>query len=274
MAGREVTLPAPATRVVALTAGDVEIIYALGAGDTLVGRGQYCDYPAEALDVMSVESGNETNIEQIIALKPQLLVMSQMAQTEDQIRQLEDAGIVTYVSYAQDIEGTYTAISLLGQLLGKNTEADTVISNMKSVFADVHDKAMAASGGEQKSIYFEVSPLEYGLWAAGTGTFMNEIAGLLNMHNIFDDVSSWAEVSEEQVLERNPDYIMTVGMYYGDGPTPVESILARPGWENITAVKNKAILDLPNNELSRPGPRLADGAQMLYDFVYGGGSAS
>ena len=56
-------------------------------------------------------------------------------------------------------------------------------------------------------------------------------------------------------------------MYFGEGPTPVEEILSRPGWENVTAVKNNAILNLQNNELSRPAPRLADGAKMLYDFV-------
>ena len=70
------------------------------------------------------------------------------------------------------------------------------------------------------------------------------------------------------MLERDPDYILTVGMYFGDGPTPIESILARPGWENVAAIKNKAILNLTDDELSRPGPRLADGARMVYEFVY------
>jgi iron complex transport system substrate-binding protein len=71
------------------------------------------------------------------------------------------------------------------------------------------------------------------------------------------------------VIERNPDYILTVGMYFGEGPTPIESILGREGWTNMTAVKNSAIINLTENELSRPGPRIALGAQLLYDFVYG-----
>ena len=114
MTGREITLDAPAERVVALTAADCEILYALGAGDLLVGRGEYCDYPAEVLDVPSVQSGYETNIEQIIALEPQVLLMSTMAQTEEQVQQLEAAGIHVVVSDAQDIEGTYTAINMIG----------------------------------------------------------------------------------------------------------------------------------------------------------------
>ena len=268
MTGREVRLDGPATCVVSLTASDVETLYAIGAGGALVGRGEYCNYPPEALDVQSVQSGVETNIEQIIALEPQLLLMGTMAQSEEQLKQLENAGIVTFVTDAQEIAETYTAIELVGCLMGRDAEAEGIVGTMKDVFADLNVKAMEA-GGEQKTIYFEVSPLEYGLWTAGTDTFMNEVAELLNLKNIFDDVEWWAEISEEQVLERNPDYILTVGMYFGDGPTPIESILGRAGWENITAVKNEAILNLTGDELSRPGPRLADGAQALYEFVYG-----
>lgn len=265
MTGREITLDAPAERVVALTAADCEILYALGAGDLLVGRGEYCDYPAEVLDVPSVQSGYETNIEQIIALEPQVLLMSTMAQTEEQVQQLEAAGIHVVVSDAQDIEGTYTAINMIGTLTGKQAEAASIVESMQKAF----DEIKANAGDGTKTVYFEVSPLQYGLWTAGSGTFMDEIANMLGLTNCFADVTGWGEISEEQVLERNPDYIVTISMYYGEGPTPEEEILSRTGWENVTAVKDGKILNLQNNELSRPGPRLADGAKAMYDFVYG-----
>ena len=98
---------------------------------------------------------------------------------------------------------------------------------------------------------------------------MDEIAAMMGLKNCFSDVEGWAEISEEQVLARNPDYIVTISMYYGEGPTPVEEIASRAGWENVTAVKDGKILNLQNNELSRPAPRLAEGAKALYDFVYG-----
>ena len=265
MTGREITLDAPAERVVALTAADCEILYALGAGDLLVGRGEYCDYPAEVLDVPSVQSGYDTNIEQIIALEPQVLLMSTMAQTDEQVQQLEAAGVRVVVSDAQDIEGTYTAISMIGELVGRQAEAASIVESMQKTF----DEIKANAGDGTKTVYFEVSPLQYGLWTAGSGTFMDEIANMLGLTNCFADVTGWGEISEEQVLERNPDYIVTISMYFGEGPTPEEEILSRTGWENVTAVKNGKILNLPNNELSRPAPRLADGAKALYDFVYG-----
>ena len=265
MTGREITLDAPAERVVALTAADCEILYALGAGDLLVGRGEYCDYPAEVLDVPSVQSGYETNIEQIIALEPQVLLMSTMAQTDEQVQQLEAAGVRVVVSDAQDIEGTYTAISMIGELVGRQAEAASIVESMQKTF----DEIKANAGDGTKTVYFEVSPLQYGLWTAGSSTFMDEIANMLGLTNCFADVTGWGEISEEQVLERNPDYIVTISMYYGEGPTPEEEILSRTGWENVTAVKDGKILNLQNNELSRPGPRLADGAKAMYDFVYG-----
>ena len=264
MMGREVTLDEPATRVVALSAADCEVLYAVGAGDLLVGRGEYCDYPAEVLDVPAVQSGMETNIEQIIALAPQVLLMSSMAQTEDQVKQLEAAGIKVVVSDAKDIAGVYTAITMIGALTGHDADASAVVSGMQGTL-----DALAARAGELegKSVYFEVSPLQYGLWTAGAGTFMDEIATMLGLTNVFADTTGWAEISEEQVLEANPDVIVSIAMYFGEGQTPVEEILARPGWQDMTAVKNGDILNLQNNELSRPGPRIADGAQALFDFV-------
>ena len=96
MMGREVTLDAPAS--------ECEIVYALGAGELVVGRGEYCDYPAEVFDVASVKSGSETNIEEIVALEPDVLITSAMDQDQDVIAKIEEAGIKVVECYAQDIK--------------------------------------------------------------------------------------------------------------------------------------------------------------------------
>lgn len=264
MTGREIILEEPATRIVALTPSDCEILYAIGAEEMLAGRGEYCNYPPEVLDVPVVQSGANTNLEQIIGLKPQVLLMSTMDQTEEQAEALEAAGIKVVVTDANDIEGVYTSISMIGALMNKEAEAEAVIASMKKTFAEVSTKT---KDFKDKTIYFEVSPLEYGLWTAGSGTFMNEIAEMIGLKNCFADITGWGEISEEQVLERNPDYIVTIAMYFGEGPKPEEEIMSRKGWKNVTAVKNGAILNLQNDELSRPTPRLADGARILFDFV-------
>ena len=265
MTGRKITLDAPADKIVALTPSDCEILYALGSGGTLIGRGEYCDYPASVSSVPSVQSGADTNIEQIIALKPQIVLMSAMAQTQEQIAALENAGIIVVVSDAKDIAGVYTAIELIGAITGKNDEAAGIVSQMKASFDDVSAKS---TGKGEKTVYFEVSPLAYGLWTAGKGTFMDELASMLGLTNAFADVDGWAEISQEQVIERDPDYIVSITMYFGEGPTPVDEILGRDGWQDMKAIKNKSILNADSNEISRPGPRLPDAAATLYSFIY------
>ena len=263
MAGREVVLEKAAEKIVALEPSDCEILYYLDALDRLVGRGEYCDFPAEVMDVPSVQSGYETNIEEIIALEPEVVIMTRMAQTEDQVNALEKAGIKVIMTDAQDIEGVYTAIELIGKVVGRETEAQNTIDYMKSEF----DAIKATALDEEKTIYFEVSPLEWGLWTAGNHTFMNEIAEMMGCKNAFADAEGWAEVSEEQVIAADPDYIVTITMYFGEGQTPEEEIAARPGWENIKAVVNGNIIDIQDNSLSRPSPRLVDGARALYGLV-------
>lgn len=263
MYNREITLDEPATRIVALTPSDCEILCALGGEDTLVGRGAYCDYPESIQALPALQTGAQTNIEEILALEPQAVLMSDMAQTEEQVKMLEENGVKVILSDANDIEGVYTAIRMIGALTGKNAEAEALTSDMQSTFSEI----TASSQNSGKTVYFEVSPLQYGLWTAGSNTFMDELATLCGLENAFADVDGWAAISEEQVLDRDPDYIVTISMYFGEGPTPVEEIMSREGWADLKAVANGAIFNADSNSVSRPGPRLKDAALELYHFV-------
>lgn len=265
MYGREIALEEIATRIVALQPSDCEILCALGCEDALVGRGQYCDYPASILEKPVVQSGAETNIEEILALEPQVVLMNDMAQSEEQVKALEANGVKVVVSKTADIEGVYYAIRMIGALMGKNTEADALVADMQATF----DTIRADSKNEGKTVYFEVSPLAWGLWTAGSGTFMDELAQMCGLTNIFADLQDYQAISEEQVIARDPDYIVTITMYYGEGPTPVEEILGREGWADMKAVKENQVYNAESNAISRPGPRLKDAAVELYQFVNG-----
>ncbi|MBR4304802.1 MAG: ABC transporter substrate-binding protein [Clostridia bacterium] len=267
MVGREITLDGYADKIVALQPSDCEILYSIGAGSALVGRGEYCNYPAEIADVPAVQSGSETNIEQIIALAPDVVIMSKMSQSPEQVEALENAGIPVFMSDVQDIAGIYVAIEKLGLIAGKQDEAASVISDMKAAFDDIRVKSQVQS--TYKTVYFETSPLEWGLWTTGTGTFMQEIADLLGVKNIFDDVSGWVQVSAEQVIDRNPDYIVTTAMYFGTGMQPDEEVKSRDGWGGISAIANNNVFNANSDELTIPSVRLVLGAQALYNFIYG-----
>ena len=266
MAGREVTLDAPASRVVVLQPGDAEILYAIGAGDAVVGRGAYVDWPEEALNVPSVMSGYETNLEQIIALEPQAVIMTVMSQTEDQVNALEDAGIRVVVTNAQSLEDIYDCIALLGAVVGKTAEAEALVAAMKAELEEIAAEAKAL-GAEGKTFYYEESPLQWGLWAGGSGIFFDDLCALMGLKNIFGDLEGHNSVSEEQVQMLAPDLIFTTMMYYGEGPTPDEEIASRAGWEQIPAVKNGAILYDNTSAIARPGPRVVDAARMILDLL-------
>jgi len=98
---------------------------------------------------------------------------------------------------------------------------------------------------------------------------MDEIANMLGVTNIFADVNGWAEIFQEQVIERNPDYIVTIYMGIEDQQPPAEEIMSRKGWENVNAVLTGNVKTINSDEVSRPGPRLVDAAKALLELFYG-----
>ena len=261
MYGREITLSEPATRIVAMQPSDCEILCALGCEDTIVGRGKYVDYPASILDVPVVQSGAETNVEEILALQPQVVLMNSMSQSEEQVKQLEENGVKVVVSTTSNIESVYTAIRLIGKLMGKDAEAEAVITDMQTTF----DEIKAKTSGETKKVYFEISPPPY-LYTAGSSSYMNELADICGITNIFgDQEDAWLMISEEQVIERNPDYIVLITNM---GSAGVEEILSREGWGDISAIQNQKVFNDDDSCMARPSPRLKEAAIELFNFVY------
>ena len=262
MFGRAITLEEPATRIIATEPADCEILYALGCGDALVGRGLYCDYPAEVTALPTVHSGADTNLEEILALDPQVVIMNDMAHTVEQVSLLEQNSVKVITTNADSIPEVYQAIRLIGQVMGKNAEAEALITDMQTTFDDIAAKAEQTD----KTIYFEVMPLEWGLWSAGANTFMQELAEICGMKNAFADLDGWQPISQEQVIDRDPDYIVLVT---GMGDTAVDEVMNRPGWQDIKAIQNGKVYNADSYTLTRPAPRLKDAAIDLYNFLYG-----
>ena len=262
MYGREITLTEPATRIVALQPSDCEILCAIGCEEALVGIGQYCDYPASITSLPKVQSGKETNIEEILALEPQIVLMNDMSQSEDQVKQLEENGVKVVISTTSDIASIYTAIRMIGALMGKDDNAEALIADIQATC----DEIRAKTEGNEKSVYFEISPPPY-LYSCGSTSFTHELAEICGLKNIFgDQADPWLMISDEQVIERNPDYIILMN---GMGAEGIDEIIARDGWGDITAIKDKNIYYDGTSMMTRPGPRLKDAVIELYNFVYG-----
>jgi len=268
MQGREIVLTDPVTRIVAITPADCEILCALGCEEALIGCGQYCDYPPSVLELPVVQSGMDINVEEILALDPQVVLMAGMEGLDAQVAQLENNGVQVVISDADNIADVYTAVRMIGAIMRKDVEAEALVAQMQTVFEEIArlSNVNAAEQGEKKTIYFEVMPLEWGLWTAGADTFMDEMARMCGMENAFADVSGWQAISEEQVLLRDPDYIVLIT---GLGETAVDEVKGRVGWGELTAVKNDRVYNADSFTMTRPAPRLQEAVIDLYEFLYG-----
>ena len=270
MAGREIQLDAPADRIVVLMPADAEILYALGASESIVGVGTYCVTEPETAVMPGIEtlpvvdSGYVTNVEEILKLNPQVVILTMMGHSEDLVNALAAGSVQVIVTDAQDLEGVYTDIALIGAVTGKTAEAEALIDSMKQSFADISSRA----GETGKTLFIEESPMPW-LWTAGKGTYMDDIAAICGLTNIFADIEGHQSVSEEQVLDRNPDIILTTTLFDASWMTemPDVEIKGRTGWENVAAVQNDAVIYDPTNAVALPGPRLVDVAEMLLNLL-------
>ncbi|MGE7911118.1 ABC transporter substrate-binding protein [Lysinibacillus xylanilyticus] len=261
--GKDITLEAPPEKIVSLIPSNTEILFGLGLNDEIVGVTDNDDYPAEATKKNKV-GGMDYNVEKIIALSPDIVFAhaSGMGNSKGAIEQLEAAGVTVFVvADAKNFNETYTTIEQLGQAIGKLEEAKKIVANMKAKVKEIETKL---DGVESKKVFVEYSD-EPQITTTGKGTFMDEMLEMIHAENVAADVNDWYQIDAEQIITKNPDVIVVAYNYV---PDILKKIPQRAGFETITAVKNKAIVQVDENITSRQGPRLADGLEELAKAVY------
>ncbi|MFJ5563761.1 ABC transporter substrate-binding protein [Lysinibacillus xylanilyticus] len=261
--GKDITLEESPEKIVSLIPSNTEILFGLGLNDEIVGVTDNDDYPAEATKKDKV-GGMDYNVEKIIALSPDIVFAhaSGMGNSKGAIEQLEAAGVKVFVvADAKNFNETYTTIEQLGQATGKLEEAKKIVANMKAKVKEIETKL---DGVEPKKVFVESSD-EPQIYTTGKGTFMNEMLEMIHAENVAADVNDWYQIDAEQIITKNPDVIVVAYNYV---PDILKKIPQRAGFETITAVKNKAIVQVDENITNRQGPRLADGLEELAKAVY------
>ena len=264
--GREVTLAAPAERIVTLAPSNTEIVFALGADEALVGRDDFSDYPPEAANVASVGSlYPNVNAETIVALKPDLVLAAGVTNPDD-VTKLADLGLTVYAtSYAVTLDDIYHDILAVGKLTGTDSEAEGLVADLKARVESV--SIQSASAANQPVVFYEVDATEPEKpWTAGTGTFMDALITLAGGQNAGAVSDDYFQISLEQLITADPDLIVLGSSTYC-GQTP-ETVAQRPGWQTLTAVKNNAVYPFDDNLVSRPGPRIVDGLEALAKLIH------
>lgn len=258
--GREISLNGPAQKVISLAPSNTEILFAIGAGSQAVGRDQLSDYPAEAANATDIGSSFEAlNTELIVSLKPDLVLAAEI-NTPEQVKQLEDLGLtVYYLKNPLTLEEMYSNLELVAQMTGHETETATLIESLKARVSAVDEKIAPISS--RPGVFYELDATDPAKpYTAGKGTFITQLIERAGGQNIAADIDGYPQLSLEQVVAADPAFIILGDSAYGVTP---ESIASRPGWENLSAVKNNQVFPFDDNLVSRPGPRLVDALEEL-----------
>lgn len=249
--GRRVEIPEQVSRTVSLAPNLTEIVFAVGAGDRLVGVTTYCDFPEEAKLIQKIGDTINPNVENIIALKPDVVLVSTASQIETFTKTLEQRGIRVFVSDPNNLEGIYKTIYQTGEIFGTSERAYELVDDLKRRVADVEARTATA---QDVKVFLQIS--KEPLFTAGADSFLTDLVNRAGGASVTAAVATkYPRVSKETALAYNPDAIILSGSEDNDAPNDV--------FKNSAAVKNKRVFSIDANLLSRPGPRVVDGLEQM-----------
>lgn len=254
-AGRRVVLPNKIDRIVSLAPNLTEIVFAVGAGDRLVGRTSFCDYPAQAKAVTEVGDTMHPSIERILALKPQIVLVSTASQLESLTRQLDEQKIAVYVTNPKSLDEVFTSIEKLGDLFGTVEKAKQLSNDLRSRTQKVET---AIASAKPVRVFYQVSGEP--LYTIGRDAYLTDLIKRAGGISVTADVpTGFPRYSDEAALASKPDaIILPTGGSMGNANSSVAAAL-----KNSPAVASHRVYKINDDHLSRPGPRLIDGLEEM-----------
>lgn len=257
--GEEAIIKEESMRIVSVAPSITELIYALGKGDQLVGRSDYCDYPVEANEVPSVGSLSDPNIEKILELQPDIVFASAHFK-EDIAKKLEGLGIKIEVIYnAEDFSGSYDAINRVGEMVNAKDEALELVVSLEKEIEYIKEQVKEQ---EIPTVYYVVGFGKDGDYTATGDTFVAQMIEIAGGENIAKDATGW-KYSLEKIIEEDPEYIL-ISQNYG----MKEEFEQTEGYKELSAVKHNKLIEIDDDLLNRQGPRLAQGVESLAKILH------
>ena len=259
---RRVTVPVKVTRVVSLAPNLTESIYAVGAGDRLVGVTTFCNYPEQAKEIAKIGDTMNPNMESIVALKPDIVFVSTASQIENFTKTLEQNGIAVYVTNPQSLDGVIHNLEQFAIMFGTDQTAKPFIENLQTrsqklnVFTLQRDET--PEGYEKRvlpvRVFVQIS--KEPLFTIGKGSFVTEVVERGGGKSVTANVeSAYPKLSKETASALNPEAIILSDSDDNKEPNEV--------FKNSPAVKNKRVYKISADLLSRPGPRLVDALEQI-----------
>lgn len=254
-AGRKVRVPRNVNRIVSLAPNLTEIVYAVGAGNRLVGDTEYCDYPAAAKQVARVGDTMHPSIERIIALRPEVVLVSTASQLEAFTRQLDEQRIAVYVTNPSSLEEVFHSIETLGDLFGTRDRASVIVADLRKR-AGMLESAIKPL--KPLKVFYQVAGEP--LYTIGRDAYLTDLVRRAGGVSVTADVpGAFPRYSDEAALAARPEaIILPTGGSMGSANSNVA-----PPLKNSPAVLNNRVYKINDDHLSRPGPRLLDGLEEM-----------
>jgi len=260
MVGRRVELQKPPRRIISLAPSLTEILFALGAGDSVVGVTDYADYPTEAGGKPTVGGGVDPDLEVIVALQPDLVLIAADANRWETLIQLEQLQIPVFGVKPVGVEGVLASILKVGEAVGRQPQAEGLIARMRRRMAAVSQKVSVLARPRVLCVVW-IDPLI----VAGGETVIDDLINLAGGVNIVR-TAGFPRYSLEELVVDPPDVILLAldrgGLHHG------EALRRLPVWREVRPVREGAVRVIDASLTSRPGPRIVDGVELLARLLH------
>jgi len=256
--GETVTLAAPARRIVSLAPHATELLFAAGAGDRIIGVMSDSDFPPAAARIPIVGNVNALDLEQILSLRPDLIVTWPYT-TPAQVGVLRAQGIAVFTTDPRTIDGIAADLERIGSLVGRSEVANETARRLRARVATL---AQRAAGKRVVRVFYQVSAVP--LYTVGGEHLISQALTLCGAHNVFDTLALPApEVALEAVLAARPEAIVA-GTAGAIAPRWLDEWRR---WHDLPAVRANKLFVVDANLLHRSGPRFVDGVEQLCDVI-------
>ncbi len=254
-----VAIEAPPQRIISYSPGATEILFAIGAGSRVVATDRFSNYPAETSNLPKLEYSSP-DPEAALAHEPDLLLFA--TRQRDQVQQFRDLGMtLLFIEEADSIEGVFDDILLFGELSGNERQAESLVASMRERIEAVTQAIADVERGPR--VFYEITA---DLYTASPDTFIGSMLSLLKAQNVAAGAESpFPQLSAEAVIEADPEVVLLSDAGFGES---LETVAARPGWGDISAVVNERVHAIDADIVDRPGPRIADGIEAMARLLY------
>ena len=264
-AGNPIALPENVEKIVTLAPSTTQVLLDLGLQDKIIAVDTYSAMYEESVAALPQFDMMTPDVEQLAALEPDVIFITGMSLSggDNPYQALIDLGIpVVQIPSSSSIAGIQEDILFIGDCVGEAEGAKALVDDMQAQIDEV--KALGETVEAKKTVALEVAAPPY-LMCAGGGSYLNEMIELIGAVNAYGDQPAWASITDEVAVATNPDVILTIIDYL---PDPVEEIMAREGWGEVTAVANGAVYQIDAESANQPNHKIVKALHEMLEAVY------